>query len=161
MLAQQYYSSLGILAPRPLFIGDRLWYEKILLKCVPATKFKKRLKKFERFLNPSGNYVATTGPPPPPPPPPHPAAANLFHPRPSSMLDPVMHLANLAGGLSNAYDPQSQSGPAQHPGSPAHQRRSWSPPQLHPAGNEMMSSPVDPLSFTPSPELGDLDPKDV
>ena len=26
MLAQQYYSSLGILAPRPLFIGDRLWY---------------------------------------------------------------------------------------------------------------------------------------
>ena len=26
MLAQQYYQSLGILAPRPLFIGDRLWY---------------------------------------------------------------------------------------------------------------------------------------
>ncbi|XP_065575002.1 barH-like 1 homeobox protein [Artemia franciscana] len=25
-LAQQYYSSLGVLAPRPLFVGDRLWF---------------------------------------------------------------------------------------------------------------------------------------
>lgn len=25
MLAQQYYSSLGYLAPRPMFVGDRLW----------------------------------------------------------------------------------------------------------------------------------------
>ncbi|KAJ8687241.1 hypothetical protein QAD02_023035 [Eretmocerus hayati] len=26
LLAQQYYSSLGIHAPRPIFIGDRLWF---------------------------------------------------------------------------------------------------------------------------------------
>lgn len=26
LLAQQYYSSMGIMAPRPIFIGDRLWY---------------------------------------------------------------------------------------------------------------------------------------
>lgn len=32
LLAQQYYSSLGIPAPRPIFVGDRLW-------CV--LKFKK------------------------------------------------------------------------------------------------------------------------
>ncbi|RVE53614.1 hypothetical protein evm_001755 [Chilo suppressalis] len=25
LLAQQYYSSLGIVAPRPMFVGDRLW----------------------------------------------------------------------------------------------------------------------------------------
>ncbi|CAG9766495.1 unnamed protein product [Ceutorhynchus assimilis] len=25
-LAQQYYSSLGILTPRPIFVGDRLWF---------------------------------------------------------------------------------------------------------------------------------------
>lgn len=27
LLAQQYYSNLGIPAPRPIFVGDRLWYE--------------------------------------------------------------------------------------------------------------------------------------
>ncbi|XP_022912068.2 homeobox protein ceh-19-like isoform X1 [Onthophagus taurus] len=26
LLAQQYYSSMGILAPRPIFLGDRLWF---------------------------------------------------------------------------------------------------------------------------------------
>ncbi|XP_011494450.1 PREDICTED: homeobox protein ceh-1 isoform X2 [Ceratosolen solmsi marchali] len=26
LLAQQYYSSLGIHAPRPIFVGDRLWF---------------------------------------------------------------------------------------------------------------------------------------
>ncbi|EFN79395.1 BarH-like 1 homeobox protein, partial [Harpegnathos saltator] len=26
LLAQQYYSSLGIPAPRPIFVGDRLWF---------------------------------------------------------------------------------------------------------------------------------------
>ncbi|XP_071438813.1 homeobox protein GHOX-7-like [Hetaerina americana] len=26
VLAQQYYSSMGILAPRPIFLGDRLWF---------------------------------------------------------------------------------------------------------------------------------------
>ncbi|XP_018328777.1 homeobox protein koza-like [Agrilus planipennis] len=26
LLAQQYYSSMGILVPRPIFIGDRLWF---------------------------------------------------------------------------------------------------------------------------------------
>ncbi|XP_045482384.1 homeobox protein ceh-19-like [Harmonia axyridis] len=26
VLAQQYYSSMGILTPRPIFIGDRLWF---------------------------------------------------------------------------------------------------------------------------------------
>ncbi|XP_044746173.1 homeobox protein ceh-19-like [Coccinella septempunctata] len=26
ILAQQYYSSMGILTPRPIFIGDRLWF---------------------------------------------------------------------------------------------------------------------------------------
>ncbi|KAJ8955869.1 hypothetical protein NQ318_005417 [Aromia moschata] len=26
MLAQQYYNSMGILTPRPIFIGDRLWF---------------------------------------------------------------------------------------------------------------------------------------
>ena len=25
LVAQNYYSTLGILAPRPMFIGDRLW----------------------------------------------------------------------------------------------------------------------------------------
>lgn len=25
LLAQQYYSSMGILTPRPIFLGDRLW----------------------------------------------------------------------------------------------------------------------------------------
>ena len=25
LVAQQYYSSLGVLAPRPMFLGDRLW----------------------------------------------------------------------------------------------------------------------------------------
>lgn len=25
LLAQQYYSSIGIVAPRPMFVGDRLW----------------------------------------------------------------------------------------------------------------------------------------
>jgi len=29
LLAQQYYSSLGIPAPRPIFVGDRLWYNSI------------------------------------------------------------------------------------------------------------------------------------
>lgn len=29
LLAQQYYSSLGIPAPRPIFVGDRLWYKSI------------------------------------------------------------------------------------------------------------------------------------
>lgn len=27
LVAQQYYSALGVAAPRPLFLGDRLWYE--------------------------------------------------------------------------------------------------------------------------------------
>ncbi|XP_075218030.1 uncharacterized protein LOC142322840 [Lycorma delicatula] len=26
LLAQQYYSSLGVVAPRPIFLGDRLWF---------------------------------------------------------------------------------------------------------------------------------------
>jgi len=26
MLAQQYYSSMGVMAPRPIFLGDRLWW---------------------------------------------------------------------------------------------------------------------------------------
>ncbi|KAK9884067.1 hypothetical protein WA026_005004 [Henosepilachna vigintioctopunctata] len=26
LIAQQYYSSMGILTPRPIFIGDRLWF---------------------------------------------------------------------------------------------------------------------------------------
>nr|CAD7596758.1 unnamed protein product [Timema genevievae] len=25
LLAQQYYSSMGVMAPRPIFVGDRLW----------------------------------------------------------------------------------------------------------------------------------------
>merc|ERR1712215_291312 len=25
LVAQQYYSTLGVLAPRPMFLGDRLW----------------------------------------------------------------------------------------------------------------------------------------
>jgi hypothetical protein len=25
LLAQQYYSSMGVMAPRPIFLGDRLW----------------------------------------------------------------------------------------------------------------------------------------
>ena len=25
LLAQQYYSNLGLFAPRPMFVGDRLW----------------------------------------------------------------------------------------------------------------------------------------
>lgn len=31
LLAQQYYSSLGIPAPRPIFVGDRLWQVLLLL----------------------------------------------------------------------------------------------------------------------------------
>uniref|UniRef100_A0A1B6DCW8 Homeobox domain-containing protein n=1 Tax=Clastoptera arizonana TaxID=38151 RepID=A0A1B6DCW8_9HEMI len=26
LLAQQYYSSMGVIAPRPIFLGDRLWF---------------------------------------------------------------------------------------------------------------------------------------
>ncbi|KAF4517394.1 hypothetical protein B566_EDAN007646 [Ephemera danica] len=26
LVAQQYYSALGVAAPRPLFLGDRLWF---------------------------------------------------------------------------------------------------------------------------------------
>nr|CAD7444904.1 unnamed protein product [Timema bartmani] len=26
LLAQQYYSSMGVMAPRPIFVGDRLWF---------------------------------------------------------------------------------------------------------------------------------------
>ena len=26
LVAQQYYSTLGVLAPRPMFLGDRLWW---------------------------------------------------------------------------------------------------------------------------------------
>ena len=31
LLAQQYYSNMGVAAPRPIFIGDRLWYVYIHL----------------------------------------------------------------------------------------------------------------------------------
>ncbi|KAI9558905.1 putative homeobox protein koza-like [Daphnia sinensis] len=138
MLAQQYYSSLGILAPRPLFIGDRLW-----------------------FLNPSGNYVAGAGPPPPPP--------NLYHPRPSSMMDPMIHLANMSGMShpSPAFEPQSL-GSNNGAVSGAQFSPTWAPPMLRVATQQQQmgidsaaGSPVDPisLSFTPSPE--DLQPKDV
>ena len=101
--------------------------------------------------------MATAGPPPSPP--------NLYHPRPSSMMDPMVHLANLTGmnHPSSAYEPQSlaSNGPVSGPQfSP-----SWTPPMLRVApqqqlGNES-ESPVDPISlrFTPSPE--DLQPKDV
>lgn len=138
MLAQQYYSSLGILAPRPLFIGDRLW-----------------------FLNPSGNYVASAGPPPPPP--------NLYHPRPSSMMDPMIHLANMSGMShpSPAFEPQSL-GSNNGAVSGAQFSPTWAPPMLRVATQQQQlgidsaaGSPVDPisLSFTPSPE--DIQPKDV
>ena len=112
----------------------------------------------KRFLNPSGNYVATAGPPPPPPP-------NLYHPRPSSMIDPMVHLANL--GLNHppsGYEPQSlaaNNGPVPGPQfSPT-----WTPPMLRAQPQQQTSnesgSPVDPisLSFTPSPE--DLQPKEI
>ncbi|XP_015115409.1 homeobox protein MSH-D [Diachasma alloeum] len=37
LLAQQYYSSLGIPAPRPIFVGDRLWFFNYPGQPQPAT----------------------------------------------------------------------------------------------------------------------------
>ena len=29
LLAQQYYTNLGLFGPRPMFVGDRLWYYEV------------------------------------------------------------------------------------------------------------------------------------
>ncbi|XP_013176328.1 PREDICTED: homeobox protein MSH-B [Papilio xuthus] len=49
LLAQQYYSSLGIMTPRPMFVGDRLWIFNYPNR-VPATH-----QPFLKSLNNIGN----------------------------------------------------------------------------------------------------------
>ncbi|XP_015177006.1 PREDICTED: barH-like 1 homeobox protein [Polistes dominula] len=39
LLAQQYYSSLGIPAPRPIFVGDRLWFFNYPTQSQPSATF--------------------------------------------------------------------------------------------------------------------------
>ncbi|KAK2585624.1 hypothetical protein KPH14_010249 [Odynerus spinipes] len=39
LLAQQYYSSLGIPAPRPIFVGDRLWFFNYPTQSQPGAPF--------------------------------------------------------------------------------------------------------------------------
>ncbi|XP_035727758.1 homeobox protein ceh-30-like [Vespa mandarinia] len=39
LLAQQYYSSLGIPAPRPIFVGDRLWFFNYPTQSQPGATF--------------------------------------------------------------------------------------------------------------------------
>ncbi|XP_014606977.1 PREDICTED: homeobox protein ceh-30-like [Polistes canadensis] len=39
LLAQQYYSSLGIPAPRPIFVGDRLWFFNYPTQSQPNATF--------------------------------------------------------------------------------------------------------------------------
>ena len=116
-----------------------------------------------RFLNPSGNYVTTAGPPPPP------QVQGLYHPRPSSMMDPsVMHLASLNHQAQSSYDNAQQQSGQQHQhqvgqSSVPQQFTSWTPPQLrsscpqHQLVDECQVDPIS-LSFTPSPE--ELNPKD-
>lgn len=105
-----------------------------------------------RFLNPSGGYAAPPGPPHSPP------NMMMHHARPSSMVDPMLHLANL-GSLNHPppFDPQSPVGGPTSPWTPPLLRTSHQPQQ---AANES-NSPVDPvsLSFTPSPE--DTHPKEI
>lgn len=43
LLAQQYYSSLGIVSPRPMFVGDRLWVFNYPNR-IPATQQQQWLK---------------------------------------------------------------------------------------------------------------------
>lgn len=120
----------------------------------------------DRFLNPSGNYV-TAGPPPGPPPP---QVQGLYHPRPSSMMDPsVMHLTSLNHQAQSSYE-NAQSSQQQQAGQSSAQSiqqqfASWTPPQLRSScpqhqtlvQDECQVDPIS-LSFTPSPE--ELNPKD-
>ncbi|XP_026755380.1 homeobox protein MSH-B [Galleria mellonella] len=50
LLAQQYYSSLGIVAPRPMFVGDRLWIFNYPNR-VPPTQQHQWMKSLNNIAN--------------------------------------------------------------------------------------------------------------
>ncbi|XP_048002159.1 homeobox protein MSH-A [Leguminivora glycinivorella] len=51
LLAQQYYSSLGIVAPRPMFVGDRLWIFNYPNR-IPPTQQQQWMKSINNITQP-------------------------------------------------------------------------------------------------------------
>ncbi|XP_069688178.1 homeobox protein ceh-19 [Periplaneta americana] len=103
ILAQQYYSSMGVMAPRPIFLGDRLWFFNY-----PHPPTQHQAIGGPSLLSPSPNYMPhhshsippLLGLPPPPPPPPS--------------LQPPQHCIQAAQPLpSNLISPHHSY---QHPG---------------------------------------------
>ncbi|KAI5632611.1 homeobox domain-containing protein [Phthorimaea operculella] len=56
LLAQQYYSSLGIVAPRPMFVGDRLWIFNYPNR-LPPTQQQQWMKSFNNITPHQRNPV--------------------------------------------------------------------------------------------------------
>ncbi|XP_063237901.1 homeobox protein MSX-2-like [Bacillus rossius redtenbacheri] len=67
VLAQQYYSSMGVMAPRPIFVGDRLWFFNYPHHGQPGLNAPALLPA--GYLQPHQPPVLSPllGPPPPPP----------------------------------------------------------------------------------------------
>ncbi|XP_053621321.1 homeobox protein MSH-A [Plodia interpunctella] len=56
LLAQQYYSSLGIVAPRPMFVGDRLWIFNYSNR-IPPTQQQQWMKSINNIANTHNQIV--------------------------------------------------------------------------------------------------------
>jgi hypothetical protein len=56
ILAQQYYSSLGIVAPRPMFVGDRLWIFNYPNR-LPPTQQQQWMKSISNLSNVPHNQI--------------------------------------------------------------------------------------------------------
>ncbi|XP_059062500.1 homeobox protein MSH-B [Achroia grisella] len=107
LLAQQYYSSLGIVAPRPMFVGDRLWIFNYPNR-VPPIQQQQWMKSLNNIANINTHSQIVE--------------RNVFRPIPKPEISPFlippsttypndrvfMNNINLAGGVNGKIPAQNR-----------------------------------------------------
>ncbi|KAM3956153.1 lateral muscles scarcer [Aphomia sociella] len=75
LLAQQYYSSLGVVSPRPMFVGDRLWIFNYPNR-VPPTQQQQWMKSLNSIANLNSHHQLIE--------------RNMFRPIPKPEISPFL-----------------------------------------------------------------------